>query len=126
MPAKRVLSIGQCLADHGSISRLLRREFAADVMPADTADEALARLRQEEFALVLVNRVLDGDGSSGVDIIRRLKADEALRSVPVMLVSNYEDAQQEAIQEGAERGFGKGQLSSPTTAARLRRFLEEG
>jgi CheY-like chemotaxis protein len=123
MSAKRVLSVGQCLADHGSISRVLGREFGAEVVPADTADEALARLRQGPFALVLVNRVLDGDGSPGVDVVRRLKADEALRAVPVMLVSNYDDAQQGAVQEGAVKGFGKGQLTSPATRERLRPFL---
>ena len=123
MSGKRVLSVGQCMADHGSISRLLRREFDAEVVPASTAAEALTRLRQGGFALVLVNRVLDADGSSGVNVIRQIKADDTLRALPVMLVSNYDDAQQEAVEHGAERGFGKAALAQPQTAARLKPFL---
>ena len=48
----------------------------------------MASLRAGEFDLVLVNRVLDADGSSGLDLIRAIKADPDLANVPVMLVSN--------------------------------------
>ena len=60
--AKRVLSVGQCFADHSGITRVLRGTFGAEVVGADSAPQALEQLRQERFALVLVNRVLDADG----------------------------------------------------------------
>ena len=41
MTAKRVLSVGQCGADHGGIAWSLRSEFDADVVPAATADEPM-------------------------------------------------------------------------------------
>ncbi len=50
MAANQVLSVGQCMADHGSISRLLRQAFAADVVSADSVDEALTKVRTAEFA----------------------------------------------------------------------------
>ena len=124
MSAKRVLSVGQCGADHGGIAWSLRGEFDAEVVAAATADEALRLLRGKSFALVLVNRVFDYDGSSGADLIRRLKADESLRSVPVMLVSNYADAQREAVEAGAEPGFGKASLGRPEMIDKVRPFLE--
>jgi len=123
MTSKRVLSVGQCMADHGSISRTLQKAFGVEVVGADSADEALEKLRRDPFALVLVNRLLDADGSSGVDLIREIKADEELRPLPVMLVSNYQDAQEQAVQNGAERGFGKARLSAADTLSLLRRFL---
>ncbi len=123
MTAKRVLSVGQCGADHGAISRTLHGNFGVDVVPADSLEEALQALNQEPFALVLVNRVLDGDGSQGLDVVRQIAADEKLRSIPVMLVSNYEDAQREAEASGAKRGFGKAALGSPATLARLKPYL---
>ena len=46
-----------------------------------------------------------------------------LRRVPVMLVSNYEDAQREAVAKGALPGFGKAALGQPHTLARLRAVL---
>jgi two-component system chemotaxis response regulator CheY len=123
MSGKKVLSLGQCGADHYSISRLLTGEFGAEVADASTFEEALTLLRQGEFALVLVNRVLDYDGRSGLDFVARLKADERLRQVPVMLVSNYADAQKHAVRLGAEMGFGKARLSAEETTSLLRRFL---
>jgi two-component system chemotaxis response regulator CheY len=121
MPAKRVLSVGQCGADHGSISASLRRSFDVDVASADDAAEALRRLEAEKFDLVLVNRVFDLDGSPGVDFIRQVK--QANSPVPVMLVSNYPDAQQEAVKAGALPGFGKAALGEPATLSALRRAL---
>jgi CheY-like chemotaxis protein len=93
------------------------------VAAAHGADEALQALRQGGYALVLVNRVLDADGSAGVDVVRAIKADEALRRVPVMLVSNHEDAQEEAVSAGAEPGFGKAELGRPQMLERVRPFL---
>lgn len=123
MTAKRVLSAGQCGADHSGISWTLRGEFGAVVVGADSIDEAVELLHNDDFSLVLVNRVFDADGSSGVDFIRRLKADEELRSLPFMLVSNYEDAQRDAVAAGAEAGFGKASLGHPAMLERMRRFL---
>ena len=123
MGGKRVLSVGQCGADHGGITRTLRQAFGAEVVAAHGAAEALLRLQEGGYALVLVNRVLDGDGSPGVDVVRAVKQDEALRRVPVMLVSNYEDAQEEAVAAGAEPGFGKAALGRPEMIERVRPFL---
>jgi CheY-like chemotaxis protein len=121
--AKRVLNVGQCLADHTGISRMLRTYFDAEVVPADSPDEALEALRQGPFDLVLVNRVLNEGGFLGVDMIRQIKAEEAWRDVPVMLVSNYADAQREAEQVGAVLGFGKGAVGHPQVVERLRQYL---
>jgi two-component system chemotaxis response regulator CheY len=125
MANKRVLSVGQCAADHGGLSRTLRTSFGADVVGIDSAAEALVALRQGGFALVLINRVFDADGSSGLDLIRQLQADEALRPVPVMLVSNYDDAQAEAVQAGALPGFGKAALGQPRMLQRVGAFLKD-
>jgi CheY-like chemotaxis protein len=123
MTAKRVLSVGQCMADHGGISHTLRQSFGAAVESADTVAEALTKLRDEPFALMLVNRVFDADGSSGMDLIEALRADANLRDVPVMLVSNFEDAQKQAVSAGAVPGFGKSELGRPAMLERVRVYL---
>jgi CheY-like chemotaxis protein len=122
MAAKRVLSVGNCGADHGGISWAMR-PLGAEVTPAATQAEALERLRQERFHLVLVNRVFDADGDSGMELIRRIKADEELRTTPVMLVSNFADAQEQAVEAGAAPGFGKASLGRPEMAERVKPFL---
>jgi CheY-like chemotaxis protein len=115
--------VGQCGADHGSISRTLSRHLGATVESADSAAEAVERARQGAFDLILVNRVLDADGSSGLDVIRRLKGADGAPAVPVMLVSNYDDAQREAVAAGALPGFGKAALVQPAMLTRLRKVL---
>jgi CheY-like chemotaxis protein len=124
MNTRRVLSVGQCGADHGSISRVFERSFSAQVVPADSTAEAREHLRRGRFDLVLVNRILDADGSSGLDVIRDLLAEPALRQVPVMLVSNYEDAQAQAVAAGAHPGFGKSSLGRADMLERVRPILE--
>ena len=124
MSTKKILSLGQCAADNWSITRLLSDSLGAAVSEADSFEEALTLLRNDTFALVLVNRLLDVDGASGLDFIKHLKSDEALRSVPVMLVSNFADAQRQAVAKGALPGFGKAALDEPATLERLRSLLE--
>ena len=121
--SKRVVDVGQCGFDHASIAGLLKREFAAEVVAADGPADALAALGDGPCDLVLVNRRLDADGSDGLDVIRLLKANPQYAAVPVMLVSNYPEYQQQAMQAGAEPGFGKLELSRPETRSKLARFL---
>src|SRR5687767_7101687 len=104
---RRVLSVGQCAIDHAAISRLIEGSFAATVAPAASLSEALDALRTGTFDLVLVNRKLDADASDGLDVVRAIKGDPEFGATPVMLVTNYLEHQQAAVQAGAEAGFGK-------------------
>src|SRR5207248_11481374 len=117
--AKRVLDVGNCVPDHAAIRGMLERQFRAEVIQADGPDDALAALRREPFNLVLVNRKLDQDYSDGLDVIKQIKADVKLRSIPCMLITNYPDQQQAAIAAGAEYGFGKKELYDLKTQERL-------
>lgn len=122
MSTPRVLSVGQCGLDQPQIARFLAQQFRAEVHGAGDAVEALEALRRSAFHLVLVNRVLDRDGSSGLELIRRIRAQAP---VPVMLVSNYPDAQQEAVAEGALPGFGKAELRTPKAIEALAAALQK-
>lgn len=122
MPA-RVLSVGQCGYDHGQIAGALKKAFGAETVAAASAEEALSLLGEGGFALVLVNRVFDADGALGLDFIDRVKKKRDLAGVPLMLVSNFEDAQRQAQEKGALAGFGKAALNQPATLERLRPLL---
>lgn len=119
---KRVLDVGQCDPDHAAIGGFLSSRFQAMVDRVDDLDHAFAALRARSYDLVLVNRKLDIDYSDGLEVIRRLRADDATGHVPIMLVSNYAQYQEEAVRLGAQRGFGKAELNDET-AARLQPLL---
>lgn len=120
---KQVLSVGQCGFDHGSISRFLQQHFDVVVTPTATTVDATRRMRQDAYDLVLVNRQFDADGSEGVDFIEHVKSDPELKDIPVMLITNFREYDQQAVTKGAVPGFGKADLGSTALVARLGQFL---
>ena len=122
---KRVLDVGNCVPDHASIRQFLERTFSVQVDQAHDAAGALEALHAHAADLVLVNRKLDQDSSDGIDVIRQLKADPQAGQIPVMLITNYAEYQDQAIAAGAVRGFGKLDLRRPETAEQLRPLLAE-
>jgi response regulator RpfG family c-di-GMP phosphodiesterase len=114
----KVLDVGNCNPDHASISRLLTSSFNVQVLRADNAAQTMAILATEPVGLILVNRKIDEDYSDGIEIIKQLKAEPKFASIPVMLITNYEEHQEQAMELGAIRGFGKLSLSSPDTISR--------
>jgi CheY-like chemotaxis protein len=124
MRAPKVLSVGQCSMDHGTISRYLQREFGAKVTAASDREEFAKQSQAEPYDLVLVNRVLDGDGTTGLELIRQWMSNPGLAETPIMLVSNYADAQKSAESLGALSGFGKASLAAGATRSKLAAVLE--
>lgn len=120
---KKVLDVGQCNADHSSISNLLSRHFKVELHRSHSHDDVVAILADHSFDLILINRLLDADGSPGMNVLQTLKSNESSAGTPVMVVSNYEDAQSAAIEAGAVQGFGKSKLTSPETIELLGQFL---
>jgi two-component system chemotaxis response regulator CheY len=124
MAAQRVLSVGQCNPDHAAISRMLTDLFDVEVDRVMFVDEAVSALAERAYDLVLVNRLIFEDNSPGIDLIHHMRADPRSRGVPVMMVSNYPEAQAQAIAAGAVTGFGKDHLFKPETADRLAGYLK--
>jgi len=116
---KTVVLVGHCGFDQSSISRAV-----SAVLPSSNVTSANNSASLDAYsgpdALLLINRVLDGRFStgSGVDLI----ADLAGRDNPpkMMLISNFPDAQAQAVAAGALPGFGKSELGSPETSDKLR------
>ena len=118
-----MLDVGQCGADHSSIQMRIAAHFDAVVDRARSVEDALRAMRQRRYDLVLVNRVIFADGGDGLELIRQVRQDPALADVPMMLVSNYPEAQAEAVAAGARPGFGKAGLHQKATTERLAEFL---
>lgn len=117
-----VLDVGNCGFDHSSLEAILR-PFEAQLTAAHSADDALEHLRGGRFDLVLINRVFDRGGGSGLELLKSIKADQQLADVPVILITNFAQVQQEAQAAGAEPGFGKSDLHSESTHQALSRFF---
>jgi two-component system, response regulator, stage 0 sporulation protein F len=122
--SKAVLSVGQCVPDESSLERFLNANFDVRIITADTAPDALDLIRKSTFDLVLINRKLDADYTDGTEILRLIKADDVISATPVMIVSNYPEYQDAAVQMGAVYGFGKAELGRSDVIARLNPYLQ--
>jgi CheY-like chemotaxis protein len=121
---KTVIDCGNCAPDHNAIRNLVQRNFDAVVEQTHGSKDTLARLRKGDVTLVCVNRKLDQDYSDGMVIIHSILADEKLKDIPVMLISNYEEHQSAAVACGAVPGFGKLAIGNPATVDLLKPYLE--
>ena len=119
MPITRIALVGHCGFDSGSLSRFAK-EIAPDAEVVRINDQAALDEASDPQTLLLVNRVLDGRfdiGGSGIELIREFAA--RAEAAPTMLISNFEQSQQEAEAAGALPGFGKSQVDDITIRKRI-------
>jgi response regulator RpfG family c-di-GMP phosphodiesterase len=124
MNQRRVLDVGNCGPDHASIRRMLTTNFGAEVIQTHGLDDTLAELQKNSADLVLINRKLDQDYSDGIVILEHIKSKPEHAELPVMLITNYAEYQANAVALGALPGFGKLEINSPETRAKLASVLQ--
>jgi len=112
-----VALVGHCGPDSWLLRSTVQRALPGVevVMVNDESD-----LAANHFDLLLVNRVLDGrfdGGEMGIDLIGRVKKSGGPVS---MLISNFEDAQADAVKAGGVRGFGKSEVNSESALDLIR------
>jgi len=123
--SRKVLDVGQCNADNSRISSLLQKHFDVEVDRSHSHDEAIKLALDTPYDLILINRILDADSTAGMDILASLKTKPSTAQTPVMVVSNYQQTQEEAVSRGAVPGFGKSELDADETIAKLALYLGE-
>ena len=72
-------------ANYALMRRLLESTGLWTIERATTVDEGLAFLQQRRPAVILLD--LDLPGTEGLALARAVKGDEALRSIPIIVVS---------------------------------------
>ena len=120
---KLVLDVGQCQPDHRAIRRMIESEFDARVESSPDAEGAMQVLCEQKVDLVLVNRILDTTLNDGLELVKQMQQHESLCNTPIMMISNFESAQQEAVAAGAVPGFGKAHLDEERTRKLLANYL---
>lgn len=120
---KTLLDCGNCGPDFHAIRQMVSNHFGASVVQSHGVEDTLELLRNQSVDLVTVNRKLDRDYTDGLDVAVAIKSDPELGSVPVMLVTNYDEHQETAMAAGCVRGFGKLAIKDPETQHLLTPFL---
>ena len=122
---KKVVLIGHCGPD-SSYLRLAVSRASRDAQVVVVEDQQeMEQAIQRGVDLLLLNRVLDYgfDQTDGTDVIRKLRA--AHPELKMMLVSNYADAQAEAVAAGALPGFGKRDIGTDRVTNLIRDALAD-
>jgi CheY-like chemotaxis protein len=120
---KRILDVGQCNPDHSALCQFLRNHFDVEIDRSHQLEDSLKKLRADAYDLVLINRKLDADYTDGMRILETIKSDDHLKHIPVMMISNYSDAQAAAVAAGAEPGFGKAELADARSVEKVRSVI---
>ncbi|HSZ57072.1 MAG TPA: hypothetical protein VK797_15500 [Tepidisphaeraceae bacterium] len=122
---KKVVLIGHCGPDCSylrlAVSRARRDAQVVVVEDQQEMEQAI----QRGVDLLLLNRVLDYgfDQTDGAVVIRKLRA--AHPELKMMLVSNYADAQADAVAAGALPGFGKRDIGTDRVTNLIRDALAD-
>ena len=120
--SKRILLVGHCGVDGPRLQSEISQFMGdADVLRINS-DADLRRECEEGADLLLINREpLGFEPKMGPDLVRELH--KQFPDQKLILVSDYEDAQDEASQAGALPGFGKKDVGTPKFEDTVRQAL---
>jgi two-component system, chemotaxis family, chemotaxis protein CheY len=122
---KHIGLVGHCTPDSSHLTMAVTRAIPGAKVTRVTDEAGVRKLLEQGVDLLLVNRAMEpgyaeGDGNVYIRNLVREKVAPRL-----MLISNYAESQAQAVADGALPGFGKSDLMSETTAARLREALKD-
>lgn len=109
--------------DFSTMRRILRNLLQelgfSDIQEADDGNSALASLRAAKFDLVVTDWNMPG--MTGIDLLKAIRADAALKSLPVLMVTA--ENVREQIVEAAQNGV-NGYIVKPFNAATLKEKID--
>ncbi len=115
-----VVLVGHCGADAWSLEQAVRSAAPHVKLVTAYSQNELQKLARPDV-LWLINRSLGGfNAPQGVDLIRQFHSPTGPR---MMLISNYADAQSQAVDAGALPGFGKSDLHQAATLEMLQQAI---
>jgi DNA-binding response OmpR family regulator len=121
---KKVLIVGHCDLDHPQITSTIEKNFSAKVTREKQFKKTVECLEKQEYDLVIINRIGAFDQESGLELIKKIKQDGRF-SVPLMMVTNYKDQMDKAVEIGAVPGYGKDKLHDKETIELLSKYFCE-
>ena len=121
---KYALIVGHCDLDNPQVTSLLEKEFSTNVTRVKLLKKAIEHLEKRNYDLVIINRIGAFDQESGLELIEKIKEDGRFQ-VPLMMVTNYKDQMDIAIEKGAVPGYGKDKLHDKETIGLLSKYLCE-
>ena len=121
---KNVLIVGHCDLDNPQITSLLEKNFSTNVTRVKLLKNVIEHLEKQDCDLVIINRIGAFDQESGLELIEKIKVDGRFKS-PLMMITNYKDQMDMAVEIGAVPGYGKDKLHDKETIELLSKYFRE-
>ncbi len=121
---KKVLIVGHCDLDHPQITSLIENNFSAKVTREKLLKNTIECMDKQDYDLVIINRIGAFDQESGLGLIKSIKQYERFK-VPLMMITNFKDQMDKAVEMGAVPGYGKDKLHDKETIELLSKYLCE-
>jgi DNA-binding NarL/FixJ family response regulator len=116
-----VILVGHCGIDGPRLQREISSKLpGTDVVRVNSTADLQSQL-EANADLFLVNREPVGFDNDGLAIIRQVRQEHP--DAKVMLVSDYPEFQEQAVQAGALKGFGKSEIGSSSLTDAVKQAL---
>src|SRR4051794_2884939 len=112
-----VILVGHCDFDGPRLQKEISAKMPNVNVTRLNDEDEFDRIIKSSDAVLLINREPVGMDRDGIELVRC--ACESNGNSHVMLISDYEDAQEEAEELGALPGFGKADIGSPKLVERI-------
>lgn len=100
--------------------KLKLSNFEIDILSADNISSAVEIIKDNNISLVILDIILPG-GSNGFDLLEKIKADEILKLIPVIVLTNLDSEMEVAKKIGASEYL----VKSDTTLDVVKRKVVE-
>ena len=100
---KKVLIIGFCVPDAKRLSLGLVSLFKVRVVQLERIYDLKEYLKEKEADLIVINRVIDADKSSGMEILDHLRLGNT--KIPTVITTGIVKYQKEVLRKGATLTF---------------------
>jgi len=119
-PSMKTMVVDDMSTMRRIVKNLLKQLGFANVEEAENGQEALIKLKADKFGFVVSEWNMPV--MSGIQLLRAIRADEALKSIPVLMVTA--EAQKENIIEAVQAGVSN-YVVKPFTAEALQEKINK-
>ena len=119
---RQILVVDDEFINRELLGNVLKNDY--EVLYAENGEEALKIINNNQDTLSLILMDLMMPGISGMELLKQLKEDEALKLIPVIVLTSDQKAEVESLSAGASDFIPKPYPQSDVILARVRRSIE--
>lgn len=94
------------------------------VILASTGKEGLFTAKKMNPDLIILDAMLPGNGMNGFDVLEQLKREEALKNIPVIMLTNLDTEEKVAREIGAADYLVKANVSIDDVSDKVKEYLK--